>query len=459
MEKQLEADDRFEKVLYIIVNLLTGISVIYYLLRIGQVFNPEDPWNLFILIIFSFKFLLDIYVFKVGFATFSLVLLFLPIISILGFGPVGEVQPLFNDRTHLIEKHFYTLAFGALFFYYIWSILLWLTNKTYRSYDAKILAFYSGTVQSLLATWFFSAIAIVSSIIYLPDLPGKAYHEMSPSLLPGNAWNSVVVISYFFVLMGVKGSAIRKFAILFVPFWLLAHYARVDILGLLLILYLLLTATKKADVIRSKFSFKKAALIVGGLLVFSYLGLVRHTGLIFDVEAITESFFMLINYPTVQDLVYSTAAAMEVTHTYGNYNTLIDYIPQLIPSFFGIEAQSPQAAHLVASLIHTNYGLFVYGEYYLNFEVIGLIVAPFATYAVLFVPAILLKKFFGNMGMALGYYWIVLTIARVFWYGYIYYIKPLIIIMPIFIILYLVIASFEKDLVDKPALKSTDPHA
>src|SRR5690606_16334374 len=202
-----------------------------------------------------------------------------------------------------------------------------------------------------------------------------------------------------------------------------------------------------------------AALIVGGLLVFSYLGLVRHTGLIFDMEAITESFFMLINYPTVQDLVYSTAAAMEVTHTYGNYYTLIDYIPQLIPSFFGIEAQSPQAAHLVASLIHTNYGLFVYGEYYLNFEVIGLIAAPFATYAVLFVPALLLKKFFGNMGMALGYYWIVLTIARVFWYGYIYYIKPLIIIMPIFIILYLVIASFEKDLVDKPALKSTDQHA
>ncbi|WP_394121472.1 hypothetical protein [Planococcus donghaensis] len=458
MEKHIEADDRFEKVLFIIVNLLTGISVIYYLLRAGQIFNTEDPWNLFILIIFSFKFIMDLYIFKVGFATFSLVLLFLPVISILGFGPIGEVQPLFNDRTHLIEKHFYTLAFGALFFYYIWSILLWVTNKAYRNYDAKILVLYSGTVQSLLATWFFSVLAIVSSIIYLPDLPGKAYHDLSPSLLPGNAWNSVVVISYFFVLMGVKNSTIRKFALLFVPFWLLSHYARVDILGLLLILYLLLTASKRVDVIKSKFSFRNVALIAGGLLVFSYLGLVRHSGLVFDVEAILDSVSILVNYPTVQDLVYSTAAAIEVTHTYGNYYTLIDYIPQLIPSFFGIEAQSPQAAHLVAELIHTNYGLFVYGEYYLNFEIIGLIVAPFVTYAVLFVPSFLLKKFFGNLGMALGYYWIVLTIARVFWYGYIYYIKPLIIIMPIFIILYLVIASFEKELVDKPALKSTDPH-
>ena len=458
MEKHIEADDRFEKVLFIIVNLLTGISVIYYLLRAGQIFNTEDPWNLFILIIFSFKFIMDLYIFKVGFATFSLVLLFLPVISILGFGPIGEVQPLFNDRTHLIEKHFYTLAFGALFFYYIWSILLWMTNKTYRNFDAKILALFSGTVQSLLATWFFSALAIVSSIIYLPDLPGKAYHDLSPSLLPGNAWNSVVVISYFFVLMGIKNSGIRKFALFFVPFWLLSHYARVDILGLLLILYLLLTASKGADVIKSKFSFRNVALIAGGLLVFSYLGLVRHSGLIFDVEAILDSVSILINYPTVQDLVYSTAAAIEVTHTYGNYYTLIDYIPQLIPSFLGIESQSPEAAHLVASLIHTNYGLFVYGEYYLNFEIIGLIVAPFVTYAILFVPAFLLKKFFGNLGMALGYYWIVLTIARVFWYGYIYYIKPLIIIMPIFIILYLVIASFEKELVDKPALKSTEPH-
>ena len=458
MEKHIEADDRFERILFIIVNLLTGISLIYYLLRAGQAFDANDPWNLFILILFSFKFIMDIYIFKVGFATFSLVLLFLPIISILGFGPIGEVQPLFNDRTHLIEKHFYTLAFGALFFYYIWSILLWLTNKTYRNYDAKILALYSGTVKSLLATWVFSALAIVSSIIYLPDLPGGAYHEMSPSLLPGNAWNSVVVISYFFVLMGVKGSAIRKFALLFVPFWLLSHYARVDILGLLLILYLLMTATKKAGVLKSRFSFKKVALIGGGLLVFSYLGLVRHSGLIFDAEAILDSVSILINYPTVQDLVYSTAAAIEVTHTYSNYYTLIDYIPQLIPSFFGIEAQSPQAAHLVASLIHTNYGLFVYGEYYLNFEILGLIAAPFVTYAVIFVPAALLKKFFGNFGMALGYYWIVLTIARVFWYGYIYYIKPLIIIMPIFIIMYLVISSFEKELVEKPALKTTDPH-
>lgn len=256
MEKHIEADDRFEKVLFIIVNLLTGISVIYYLLRAGQIFNTEDPWNLFILIIFSFKFIMDLYIFKVGFATFSLVLLFLPVISILGFGPIGEVQPLFNDRTHLIEKHFYTLAFGALFFYYIWSILLWMTNKTYRNFDAKILALFSGTVQSLLATWFFSALAIVSSIIYLPDLPGKAYHDLSPSLLPGNAWNSVVVISYFFVLMGIKNSGIRKFALFFVPFWLLSHYARVDILGLLLILYLLLTASKGADVIKSKFSFR-----------------------------------------------------------------------------------------------------------------------------------------------------------------------------------------------------------
>lgn len=458
MEKHIEADDRFERILFIIVNLLTGISVIYYLLRAGQVFDANDPWNLFILIIFSFKFIMDIYIFKVGFATFSLVLLFLPIISILGFGPIGEVQPLFNDRTHLIEKHFYTLAFGALFFYYIWSVLLWLTNKTYRNYDAKMLALYSGTVKSLLATWIFSALAIASSIIYLPDLPGRAYHDMSPSLLPGNAWNSVVVISYFFVLMGVKGSVIRKFALLFVPFWLLSHYARVDILGLLLILYLLLTATKKAGVIKSKFSFKKVALIAGGLLVFSYLGLVRHSGLVFDMEAIMDSVSILINYPTVQDLVYSTAAAIEVTHTYSNFYTLIDYIPQLIPSFFGIEAQSPQAAHLVASIIHTNYGLFVYGEYYLNFEILGLIAAPFVTYAVIFVPAVLLKKFFGNFGMALGYYWIVLTIARVFWYGYIYYIKPLIIIMPIFIIMYLVISSFEKELVDKPALKTTDPH-
>ncbi|EMF47515.1 hypothetical protein B481_1108 [Planococcus halocryophilus Or1] len=176
------------------------------------------------------------------------------------------------------------------------------------------------------------------------------------------------------------------------------------------------------------------------------------------MQAILDSVAILVNYPTVQDLVYSTAAAIEVTHTYGNFYTIIDYIPQLIPSFLGIEAKSPEAAHLVASLIHTNYGLFVYGEFYLNFGVLGLVVAPFATYVIIFTPTVILKKLFGNFGRALGYYWIVLTVARVFWYGFIYYIKPLVIILPVFIIIYLIVSSFEKDLVDKRELNSTDPH-
>src|SRR5690606_34339411 len=102
-------------------------------------------------------------------ATFSLMLLFLPIISLLGFAPYGEVQPFFNDRTQLIEKHFYILAFSATFFYYIWSLLLQINKKTFMHYDLKVIGFFKKHSKSLLVTWFFSAVAIASSIIYLPD--------------------------------------------------------------------------------------------------------------------------------------------------------------------------------------------------------------------------------------------------------------------------------------------------
>lgn len=447
-----ESDNKNERIFQVAVNIIAGIAMLYYFAQIGQQFHAKDVFHFIILGIFAIKFVMDVAIFKVGFASFSLLLLFLPILSILGFAPSGEVQPLFNDRTQLIEKHFYILAFAALFFYFIWSLLLVLDNKSFKKYDAVILKFFFRDSNSLLSTWFFSVVAIASAIIYLPDLPGKAYHEFSPSLLPGNAWNSVVAISYFFVLIGVKGSMLRKAALLFVPFWLLSHYARVDILGLILILYVIITNTKKGKIFKANFNFKKFSIIAIGLLVFSYLGIVRHNGLVFDAAAILDSFAVLVNYPTVQDLVYSTAAAIEVTYDHGTVSTLLGYIPQLMPSFLGSEA-GPGAAHLVAESIHTNYGLFIYGEYFLNYQVIGVILAPFLTYLVVFIPALMLRKLFGDFGFSLGYYLIVTTIARVFWYGYIYYIKPMLVIVPVFILIYLVINALEKDLAGKPVLK------
>lgn len=452
MENHIGLDNKNERAFQVTVNVIAGLSMLYYFSQIGQQFIAEDFFHFIILGIFTIKFLMDVSIFKVGFASFSLLLLFLPILSILGFAPSGEVQALFNDRTHLIEKHFYIMAFAALFFYFIWSLLLLLDNKSFKKYDAEILKFFFRDSNSLLSTWFFSLVAIASAIIYLPDLPGRAYHEFSPSLLPGNAWNSVVAISYFFVLIGVKGSTIRKLALVFVPFWLLSHYARVDILGLILVLYVIITNTKKGKVFIAKFNMKKFSIIAIGLLIFSYLGIVRHNGLVFDAGAILDSLVVLVNYPTVQDLIYSTAAAIEVTQDHGTVSTLLGYIPQLMPSFLGSEA-GPGAAHLVAESIHTNYGLLIYGEYYLNYQVLGVVLAPFLTYLIVFMPAIILKKIFGDFGFSLGYYLIVTTIARVFWYGYIYYIKPIFVIVPVFILIYLVINAVEKDLASKPALK------
>ncbi|TAA72297.1 hypothetical protein [Planococcus salinarum] len=439
-------------IIQIVVNIISGLSVFYYLLLLDQPFIEDNFFNVIILTIFIVKFVVDIFTFKTGLASFSLVLLFLPIISLLGFAPIKEVQPLFNNQTLLIEEHFNILAFSALFFYYTWSLLLHVGKKTFREYDLEVLKYLTSSSTSLLSTWFFSAVSVISVIIYLPDLPGGSYTATSNSLLPGNAWNAVVAISYFFVIIGSKDSKFRTFALIFVPFWLLTHFARVDILGLILIIYLIIANTKKGELFKQKLNFKKVAFITIGVLLFSYLGLVRHSGLIFDATAITEAIINLINYPTVQDIIYSTAAAIEVTHNSGTYHTLINYIPQLIPSFFGTAGEG--AAYIVANQIHTNYGLLIYGEYYMNYKIIGVIAAPFVTYVIVFLPAGLLRAFFGKFGFAIGYYLIVTAMPRIFWYGYIYYLKPLVIIVPIFIIVHLIIVNIEKELAGKPVLKN-----
>lgn len=440
------------KIFQIIINIISGLAVFYYLLLLDQPLRDDDLFNWAILFIFIVKFLSDMFTFKIGLASFSLGLLFLPIVSLLGFAPAKEVQPLFNNQTLLIDEHFHILAFSSLFFYYIWSLLLLIGKKSFKEYDFEVIKYLFSSSTSLLSTWFFSGVAIVSAIIYLPDLPGRSYHDMSDSLLPGNAWNAVVAVSYFFVLIGSKDSRFRMFAMIFVPFWLLTHFARVDILGLILILYLIIANTKKGKIFKHKLNFKKVAFITSGLILFSYLGLVRHSGLIFDASAILDAIVNLVNYPTVQDIIYSTAAAIEVTHNSGSHYTLINYIPQLIPSFFGTASEG--AAYIVHDKIHTNFGLLIYGEYYMNFKLIGVIAAPFLTYIVVFLPAGILRGLFGKFGFAIGYYLIVTSLARIFWYGYIYYLKPLVIIVPIFIIAHLIIVNIEKELAGKPALKN-----
>lgn len=442
------------KLFRILINTLAGITILYYLANIDQKLLNEDVWNSVTLCIFIIKFLADISIFKIGFSSFSLALLWLPIVSLLAFGPIGEVQALFNDRTQLIEKHFYLLAFSALFFYYCWSLLLLLDKKSFNHFDVNLLKYISTSSKSLLSTWTFSFISAVATIIYLPGIPGAPYDKIESTILPGNAWNAVAVIAYFFVVSGVKESIIRKCTLFFVPLWLLAHFARVDILGLILLAFIIFSGIKKGEVIKAKFSFFKLGMLAGGIFVFAYLGLVRDMGLVLDVETVVDSFLSIFNYLTVQDLLYSTAAAIEVNQNYGSFPTLLNYFPQLLPSF--ISASSEVAPNIVASYVHTNYGLLVYGEYYLNYQLLGVLLAPFITYLVLFLPVKILRLFFGSFGYAFGYYMLLTTIARVMWYGYTYYIKPMIIIVPVFILIYLITSSIDKQLAQRSRGKETE---
>ncbi|MED5099947.1 hypothetical protein P9858_07405 [Niallia circulans] len=434
----------------LIVSIVLLFIVYGYIQSNVAVYN-QNTLNLFLFTLITLKFILDLYSFGPGLSSYSLLFLYFPIVSILLFGPEGKVAEVFNNNTGLINRHFYLIVFGCFYFYIVWSYLLFYTKKGYKDFDIKIVALFFNTNKSLLATNFFSFIAILSAIIYKPTIPGQSYITLRQvdTLLPGSGWNMVVVIAYFFVLTGINKSKIRKFTLIFVPFWLIINYARVDIMGVLLfyIIYIIFQKGlyKRKNWLFNRTIIRNLILLILIVIIFSYVGIVRNIGLYFSLDMLIEAIFSLFNYPTIQDLVYSFAATVEVEKLYGTTNTILWYFIKIIPSY--LISFPEDASKYVQSLITTNYGMHISGEFYLNYSFIGFLIAPFIFYFMLLIPIRLMKWIFGNLGLALAYYLLIMTTARIYWYGYIYYIKPYFTIIPIFLILYYLLCEIEKQII------------
>ncbi len=386
--------------------------------------------------------------FGLGFASITLTLAYLPAFSACVYAPVQEVQESLDPHSRLIRTHGLTVAAGCVWFFCAWYAMMVLTDMRAERFDARyfvrIIANH-GRRRSLTML-IFSLLAIASVLIFRPFLPGGKYDLSRPPLLPGNAWQYVALISYLFIVCSrVAWSSLV--ALIGVPIWLLVHYARADVIAGLVISYQVYALKR----LRPQWAWRPGArMVILGLVLVSfmaYIGVVRNEGWSFSFGTVGRSVASLLNYGTVQDVVYSSAAAVEVEATNGPAPTLWWVIESLPPSFLTGRGAAREPSIYVAEHIHTNQGILIAFEFYLNFNILGVIICPFALYG-LHRTCIAVAELFdgdwcdGILG-PVTYLVCVLTAPRTFWYGTTYLMKEMFVLLPALFVLYVVMSRLE----------------
>lgn len=395
-----------------------------------------------IVIAVGFLFVVNLITLGIGFASYSLLLLYMSIVSLGIYGPLGQVQPNLNGTTKYIDQYFLLMFIGLVYFFIIWLILMVVGRKGYGEFDAQNLR-ASQVVRENSShgiTSIFAIISLFSAFVFLPGLPGGIYRSVSTNLLLGNAWNAVSLIAYFFVLFG-KPNLLRSATLILVPSWFFLHFHRVDVVGLLVLIVVISfyhSGFKKITFKALMKNWRAVALAVSGFILFFYIGYIRFAGWKWSPTLFFMSLSGMFNYLTVQDVLYSGAAAFARTDKVGTIPSLLYYTVRLLPSQIVSNQYTANfdAARIVFNFTKTNGGMLVIGEFYLNAKILGLILAPIVTYFIIFGARWIMVRLFGDMGRGISYFILIVSVTRIFWYGFIYYIKPLLVISPFLILFF-----------------------
>lgn|GEM_PF-4939614 len=87
---------------------------------------------------FTVLFVSDLRYFRMGVSSFALATLAWPVYTLLVLGPAGGIAPIYNVRTHLIDKHFDLLVMGNVYFHLGISVLLHLCDARVAVVDLPL---------------------------------------------------------------------------------------------------------------------------------------------------------------------------------------------------------------------------------------------------------------------------------------------------------------------------------
>lgn len=332
----------------------------------------------------------------------------------------------FNTSYGLLHKenNLYFNEMNGLIYIYNIIMLLILINSKIVDLEKKQLK--NNFEIPKMAEYFFGIIAVISTLIALPSMPFQEEYDRFNALLPGNAWNHIAIVSLIFLIPNIRSSKFVKIIFGFVIFWFLSHYERVDIIGLIILLIIILYNQKNSKV---KFKNIFMLIIIGLLILFTmnFVGEQRSGNSEISFTNLVRKVFI---QNTACDVAYVFNSAIDYIYTNdlllgSSYKT---YLIKAIP-FLNFDESTDL---LLQKKYNTAGGDFFLDEPLMNFGVLGVLIYPFVE--VLIYYCILKKQTKYRFFL---WAFLIMAVFRTTWYGLYYIEKGIIYFIPImYFILY-----------------------
>lgn len=275
--------------------------------------------------------------------------------------------------------------------------------------------------------YFCAILALLASVIAFPQVPFSfSSEDRFAALLPGHAWNHLALLSILILIISVhEKNIIIKPTIVFVVFWFLAHFERVDIIGFILGYFVIFVIRNNVK-IRIKKIFLIILTVTLCLYVFVYIGEVRN-----GTKNITLSYLSqkLLVQNTASDVAYTFNCSIDYVRNSGYLygKTLVYYIYNVVPIL-----NAPNSA---ASVLSSNYaypgGIFIFSEMYMNFGILGVFIGNMLLLFLLYFFAYLHSNY-GRVAFA----FLLITIIRLCWYGISYDTMALLYFLPFILMIF-----------------------
>lgn len=326
---------------------------------------------------------------------------------------------------HISDNLYYT-EMNIIIFIYNFFMLIWLNNTTILELEKK--QFNNKFELPKFAEYLFVGIAVLATIIALPTLPFQDNYDRFNAFLPGKAWNHVAMIALIFLMPNLKKSKLVKIVYIFVLFWFVSHYERVDAIGVILLIIVTLFQQYERKI---KLKNVAALLIIGLAILFimNAIGEIRAGNNPIDVGNLVKKLFV---QNTSCDVAYVFNSAIE--YRYSNPlllgSTYKAYLTKAIPLLQTTETTDM----ILKEKYDTAGGDFFLDEPLMNFGMLGVIAYPIIE--ILIYYAILKKQ---SKYRFFLWSFLIMTVFRTTWYGLYYIEKGILYIIPImYFILYFI---------------------
>lgn len=403
--------------------------------------------------------------FGIGVSLVLLSTLAWPVYTLIILGPSGDIMPLWNSRTHLIDKHFDVLVTGSVYLYTAVSLLLHIGDARAVVVDVPLLA----ELQRTMSTPGLSAVAALLAIaltlatyqsLVPPALKGIDYGTacgmQNAPVVIGSATGALAAVACALTLYGPPGR-LRSLALVFTPAWFLLNWDRVIVVGLVGV-YLTYFLWRPAVLVgaealcTSTKAHRPAAspqrvlllvvLVTMAYVLMTYIGLVRGTGRVRVDEQVLAALAEAIGREalggTIEGCIYAGAVAVETANTQPHSQWLalaIGLLPDTLSPW-----GNPQygAKYLSYELKATQGGLLLPFEGYLSDGPAGLLVYPFFCVLASAMLVWFWRRLLGPLALGCAYIVVFCMSIRTTWYGIQNMLSMLLLGVPLICVLLLV---------------------